>query len=386
MNKKFTLALLVLCSLSTTVSNSAEKQDEFKVLEMKNNYNFPNKNPMGNIKDSAKYGEIIQVNAHDALAKNGYMTRLKGHYLNLFGYGTNNLDPTAACQYYSPDELANLGVTCFDIRVYNNTKSATKPWRGQHGGVTSELDALEEVANLIKHINKNKETVYTIKFRGKEGFLYALADKLKTDNIDFENLVFAPANTKKNYINNITLGEIRETKKNLIIIDSEKEKPTERYQGVWKNKIWRNVFATAFSDEQQLKETGKELVDLGIKKLKEIKQKEPNLTRGMTPAPTLGLKGVCKGTSYLVPLNGAKDLNQEIVESTYNELSKEENLGLVQHIGLNGITATEHTATKAYDSPLVTTLLRLNNQLRSTEIISKSDLTDDGCIDLDKLK
>jgi hypothetical protein len=366
MNKKLISALLAFGTLSVTMSNANENRNKSESnWEIVSN-DFYNEY-MKNLNDNVKYGDIVQINAHDALATQGNMTTSNNSIALAFSrvfqtYSERTLDSLAACQYHSPAKLAGVGVTCFDIRVVN---VGNNDWRGVHGPVTSNKNAVKEVAELVRVIKNNPETIYTIKFRGDEKFLYELSSKLKNDyGINLENLIFTPADGKGKSLNGITLGEARKLQKNLVIIDSEQKQPTKSYSSKWKNKIWRETFVSSFSSEQQVQTSGQDLVDLCIRKITEMKRNgNNNKTFGMTPAPTLGIKGIIKMTSYYSPLNGAKNMNEGIISASVKNLKKY-NSGFVQHVGLNGITL-EQRQNGEWFSPEVEALFKINERLKN---------------------
>lgn len=90
-------------------------------------------NPMADLNDDVKYGETLQPNAHDALAKKETIV-----------------------------EMVKMGVTVFDLRVKKISKGK---WAAFYGHPTSSEDSLKQIAEFIKETQNHKNTLYTTKLQ-----------------------------------------------------------------------------------------------------------------------------------------------------------------------------------------------------------------------------
>jgi hypothetical protein len=295
-------------------------------------------NPMREYSDDVKYGDILQVNAHDALSKQGHMTWIKealGCYIPDLTGATDGL---AACQFLSPSELATNGVTCLDVRVANTGYYRTF-WSGIHSSIASNLNAIDEMANFLKVVNKSPETIYTIKYRGPSEFLDDLSKFVeKNYEIELGKMILSKKEARKEFLNDVTLGDARKNNRNLVIIN---DKPKENcLSKEWVDLCWDASLST-YGKEQSECNGPDALVDVCMEKIHTLRDKpeNENVTVGSTMTPTLSFKGMIKNTCFYVPLNAVK-YNSLITTSALEKLENEKT-GTLQFFGMNGIKCND---------------------------------------------
>lgn len=287
---------------------------------------YPNSNPMKDLDENTKYGDILQPNAHDALAKKGKM---------------GILDSFGACQTLSLKTMAKMGVTCIDVRVKKDKKGI---WHGYHGITESKDNALTELRQFIGEVVNNPETIYTIKLKvSKDKYEEFLLDFIKYTGVvngkSLGNIILNPINAKTKELQKLSLSEIRKTGRNLIIIIPEKN-----IKGVAKDICWVGNHITTYSQEQSTTKTNEELVQKTKEKIAKIRNDKNDKLIGSTPAHTLSTEGILKGTSFFFPLNDAKKNKKEIVNQMLKE--GEINKGDLQYLGLNGIGGSKQNLYK----------------------------------------
>ena len=299
-------------------------------------------NPMRHLSDNVKIGDITQILSHDSLCLSG---KMKGRTKNskFFSVATlANITMTtnffAACQTLNLKDQLELGVTCFDVRVARPKNGKNDYlWKPHHNGITANLDVLDELKSLCLYSKDHPDSVYMIKLRVENNnfdqFLEDFDEKIEKEcSKDLSQFIFTPNDADYKDIVDLTLGDIRKIKKNVIIMVESKN------NNVNTNLVFNGQMANGYKWSQTLKYSNKSLVNFVIKVLKNIRKNGNNKFMYASPAHTLGI-GVLYGAAYLKPLNDAKNNSEEIVDLMTNKLF-EEKIKL-QALGLNGIGMDE---------------------------------------------
>ena len=161
---------------------------------------------------------------------------------------------------------------------------------------------------------------------------------------ELEKVLFIPKDskkTKKTKITELTLGEIRKTKKNMIIlIKNHSFKSVDEIPEEISKYCFINQSESAYSKfDQSTSYNNQALVKAMIKNIgkKQEKCKKSKLFLSSTPAHTLGYGfGI---TSYFSPLNDAKKNNNDVTSKILDQLYF--NRYRLQAYGLNGIKQDE---------------------------------------------